>query len=245
MNQDAAGERDIKMALREEIRDYRDADKLVAYYKCDPTKSNASGNGVLYTSLYYLTLQRRGELTDEDCTEFRKIMDRCQTEYAGLYKRGPYHPDQNAMDDYIGLTTASRLIWEEISKDVLIYGQSTGWVYNNVQPAQFTFTSWFGRMPQVIAHFHWAAGETPPLWMQMYWSLALFYSSFAKKEDQDAWLMSWLMIQSRYGGLGKPMGWAARKWWLKYDENFPGIGAPGLVARCLDPGHPLGRYFIL
>lgn len=253
------------MGLREEIKPYLDADGLVAYQPTYPGQVNASGNGLLLTSLYYLCLVLRNEATIHlDRADFHALLKRCSVE-PGLLSRGPHHPDQQAMDDYLGVATACRaLVLPGTTARILSYGRNCPvklwgplrlfYHYNNVAPGQLhhpdgriNWNAWLGRMPQLVAHLQLAAGERPWPLRRLWWALVIAYSAFARKSDHDAWLMSWLLIwvyqdRRNWGGWSLVGDAACWYWRKRFAYTWP-EGMTGVLAQALGHGHPIVTYW--
>lgn len=233
------------MGLRDEIESYRDMDGLVAPKRTFPGQRNASGNGILYTAEYFLLLDLRGELLHpKDPADFMAVLLSCQNE-PGLFNRSPVHPDQEAPDDYLGLVLASEVLRLPYAMDIWAYGDRNHFVYNNVRPGKFTWTAWFGRMPQVVAHFQWCAGFTPALWRRLWWCGAVATAGFRGKGGEDAWILSWLLTRiierEHVGDSLERMAIKIWRWRLK--RAYPG-GMKGVFSRYFGPEHPIAKYWV-
>lgn len=115
--------------------------------------------------------------------------------------------------------------------------------YSTNDPQVVTRDSWLGRFPAVIAHFHWAADETPAWYLRLYWAFQIgVIAPRAKSSDCDAWILSWLLIYVMAGRswLGR---WAARRWFAALDKNFKG-GMNEVFATYFGPEHPTAKYFV-
>lgn len=157
--------------LSVEIKDYLQPDGLVSPSRY-PGK-DSTGNGLLYLSLYQVLRYRKLEMImgDVDYSAFNAIAA-CQIE-PGLFKRSPTKADQEGVDDYIGIAAYSRYARGPFARNILNYGQSHAWIFNNEVPGKFSWSSWFGRMPQVIAHFYYCAGLDPGFFRSLYWKVAM------------------------------------------------------------------------
>lgn len=233
------------MSLREEIKEFTDADGLVSPVKTFEGQRNASGNGLLYTSLYYLTLFKRGELTLDDIKRFIDIMKSCQGERIGTYTRGPIHSDRNtSFDDYIAVLACSRYLSSKISNEILNHGKSTAGYYNASPDPKFIFKQWLWRSPSFAAHCYFATGQKP-LWLfKTGWKVSILLALRKKKEDQDAWILTWLLCEAARG-VDPVCDEYIEIWYKKLHEVF-GNAARGICERILFyPDHPLGKYFVL
>lgn len=235
------------MTLKLDMQGYFDADGLVAYQPVPPGTRNASGNGVMLTSLYYMQLQARGELVDSDILDFCATISGC-AQFAGLYNRGPVQPDQQAQDDLVMLALASKKIGLLYSTSMLEYGRSTfpRYLYNNVNPGSMKFkdgrwnwNAWLGRMPQFVAHLQYCAGETPGFIKRLIWREVIDHSG--KPGDQDSWLLSWALCEAARGQTGLVAN-TILDWEMRMHGSFPG-GMKEVIAKCLNPEHPIAVYW--
>lgn len=253
---------------------YTDTDGCIAPTR-GPHQGSASRNGLLYTSEAFITMSRlmaNGVHYLSTGPEFTRLVNLCWKE-PGLLKRGPHFTDQEGPDDYVGVIACSAIYAPDILWKIYNYGQNKtklrgiftdgkttnlwlwksldfifGWVsvrynYNNVNPGTMSRSSWLGRQGQLIAHLHHALGTRPSFLLRMWWALAVFSASFAAKTDQDSWMLTWLLVTTYRGG-SRLCTLASKVWWYSLHKNF-GQEAQGICARTLEPGHPLGRYFVL
>ncbi len=234
------------MTLKEYIKNYMDSDNLVALNPTVPGQVNASGNGLLYTSLYYMCLSLRNELDESDHFDFDYLIRTCERE-PGLLMRGPHHGDQEGPDDYLGVTAASLLLsLPNIPAKIVAYGNHR-YIYNNVQPGtyyhpdgRFNWSAMFWRMPQVIAHFHHTNRSKPTLFHRIYWALAVMYSTKEPASNQDAWMLSYLLVSAH-----DDRSWICRqvfKLWNK-KRKAKGIAVKDIVMRVMGPMHPVTLYW--
>jgi len=242
------------MGLKDEISAYRDADGLVCNHRVEPGQVNSSGNGVLYTSLYFLLLKRRGELTPEDQLDYLSVMRSCEVPgFPGLLKRGPNQNDEESHDDYTGACAGLAKLSPGWAFRILAHGRAR-WVktpssilvnysYSVVIPGAWGgIKPWLGRMRQVVAHMHWAAGETPPWYDRLVWVMAVAFGKLDGK-DQDAALMNWLLIET-ISAPNRLELWALNRWTRRFQKSGWG-SMRAVVQRALsnDPSHPIVRYW--
>lgn len=242
------------MGLREEIYQggYVDQFGLIAPSRVTPDRVYGSQNGLLFTAEFVVMLKKRGELTFDAKEHFFNIYQKCMVE-KGLFARGPGHPEQEGPDDYVGIAALSYALDLPLAKWVLDYGRShpVSWGpltldynYNNVTPNTLDprGSSWLGRQPQLIAHLMWAAGETPPLWMRLWWCLVIVLSTFAEPGDQDARFLSWLLVNTgKHGWIEK----IAIKWWYyKLKKTYPDGMRSVAGSGYFEAGHPFIKYWV-
>lgn len=125
-----------------------------------------SGNAVLYMGHYALIQAHLGEPVDQawidHCYRLVQAVHN-NTGYYGLIDRKPGAPDPQAYDDYLGLVVASPMA----AAEVLHYGRTHNWNYNNVDPEANSFLDiilqkcrfWHRRLPGFVEHLKLANGE--------------------------------------------------------------------------------------
>ena len=177
---------------------------------------------------------------------------RCQ-KAEGLYNRSLTKKEQNGPDDYIGVATASRWMDAPFARYILLRGMlhrffCFRWIYNNVVPGQFTGQAWFGRMPHVIAHFHWCAGIEPNPFLQLYWAMAIIWSGlFGKRQGT---ILEYLMVESAIGGMAVDVARDIWRWGVGHRWGTSHMRDPVEFAmRCalqdeLGMDHPIVRYWL-
>jgi len=250
----------IAERLRRDIKaSYVDSDGLITYQQHPGDSPNGSGNGLLLCSLYILTLRDIGELTDVDKVWFHNVVMDSSVE-RGLLNRGPHHHDQEAMDDYTAVTAASSLYgWRDICEGILSYGQMRtvrtpygarlNYYYNNVKPGTFyhhdgrkNWSAWLGRMPQFVAHLHFAAWKDPGIFYRLAWRLAMWASKSADAKDTDAWLFSYLLCRAARAGSGRSeIHNAAEKWTVAFAAKHGNF--KNLLVQLLGDDHPISAAY--
>lgn len=222
-----------------ELSRYFDKQGLV-HYQCDPAES---GNGILYTSEYYLGLWSRGTLAETDARRFKASID-ALTVSPGLYKRHPNYMQaaNNAPDDYTGLAHAAWRLGLPFARDIVAHGRKTGWVFDTNQVPQMR--DWFFRMPQLIAHFLWAANERVPFWRQVWWAVSTWaVAAFTGPDDIDPWALTWHRVQVMNWRGYVFTRWAAEYFMVRFNRRFPaGMGQ----LRAVDfktMNHPVSHAF--
>lgn len=242
------------MSLRDEVGQYRQSDGLVSPEK-NPTL-DSTGNGILYTSLYFVALVLRGLARKEDLKDFEDTISRCRAlvyggfntyfPINGCYNRsGTKLDDQNGHDDYIGLALASKLMKTQHAADILnhrrLYSGLFKSVWNNREPGNFTTQAWFGRMPDVVAHFIWCAGERPNVLRRAYWSITLVTAALFNIKDSTSAMLSWCRYMAADDSC--PMVRLAR--WV-FEARFKKVwpcGMAQVLGVHFRPEHPLSIYW--
>lgn len=185
--------------LRDEIKNYRQPDLLVAP-KESPEK-DSTGNGIFYSSLYYLALHLRGEMIGDDVAEFRRIIEACEIRnQPGCFKRSPTKDnDQTGKDDYygilaccylFGLTHISTRIYEA---GACIRWFPLRWVYDIEEPGHFRINGWFGRFPEWTCVVKSASRKAwPNIFDEIKYSVHILTQVFFSKDDTTCWILSYL-----------------------------------------------------
>jgi hypothetical protein len=107
----------------------------------------SGGNGLRYTAEYCVALREHfatnteiSTFVDLEMDRIRNVIKSCQklwnfygqmSPINGLYNRHPTHPDQESIDDYIGLGTSSVMLtilpdFTDIASEIISYGQEQG-----------------------------------------------------------------------------------------------------------------------
>lgn len=237
------------MSLRDEIAGkYLDADGLVNPSPINPTDKGKTGNGLLYTSIYYMLLKRRGDLTKEDVDSFTKTVNRCMVityggwPMAGLLLRSPTKADLESADDYYGVCAATKSL--DLVGAFYQYGLCTNyglfrWNYNNQKPDTFTLQTWFGRFPWLPAHIQWCAGVKPNILRRLAWAFKIALDSFSS--SPEARIKGWLMISAT--GDCRLSSWAVMRWRQGLANRFPN-GMRDVMAEYFGDYHPLSIYWV-
>lgn len=249
----AAWPQDTGDEMRNSFGRYCDANGLIGLEE-NPGINIADGNGVLFTSEALVYLSRTGKANEGDRRRLVGVIRSLQAK-PGVINRNPppgYHETQEGWDDYVGLTTAARVLGGEaraLAQEVLEHGRTSlpPWFYNNEREGlrdhtgAYNIRATFGRAPWYIAHFYWCAGETPPEHLQMAWA-ACIGSYGPDAEDYGGWILQWLMIQALPDDAPLLCRSAARAWMKRFRARFP-EGIRGAMAGYFrDPNHPLIRF---
>lgn len=255
------------------------SDVPVASGQVDPT-----GNGLSYTSLYYMVLAQNGELTVQDKIDWFNVLESCALS-SGVFKRSPTKADQQGPDDYVALMSANKMlgniihicdvIVHGINKAPKIYGlislpyfyntENGDSIFRNVPIGQgrkwyqkvldiitfapkgqvFNDSAWLGRQPQLRAHFLFSANMKPGWFTKLWWIGNIIKSSYAKTANQDAWMLSWFLVQVA------PKGFLLDKakafWYSRREKLFNEKKGQhsAIAANYLNKDHPIAKYFKL
>ena len=168
---------------------YLDRDNLVSLDR-DPTPWS-SGNGLLYTGLFYTILGLRNELTIEDRVRWVSAVKACEVS-PGVYNRNPLREDFEAHDDYCGIASASAFMGDEFARDILEHGLKTDWHYDNTgkEPGLRSDHSRFlGR----VAFYYMAAGEVPGFLRRVGFNCGI--RAAIDSHDHGGKILAWLQVQ--------------------------------------------------
>jgi hypothetical protein len=251
------------MGIFEDLKAWTDADGLVAPRPCDPNGHSASGNGVLFTSETMVIASIVGALTSPEAGNYLNTMGKC-FKIQGLLCRGPFQPDQEAADDYIGLAAGLASIADGskfpirnayaniIAAQVLNYGAKNPvkgffglpfrYVYNNVNPGQWDPQAWLGRMQNVLVLYSYVLGRKIALWSKIWLSAACLMGAFAQKTDTDARILSWLSLyvaNSLQPSFLTKL--TAKIWNWRVKKDYPN-GMKDIFSLYFTPAHPIAVY---
>lgn len=188
------------MTLKEDILQYKESDGLV---DTKPTHGdNEIGNSV-YRDCYYLLLELRQEVVYDDMSAWRASLRTQQVIFDGKYVPGLYsrsiwkRNELQAHDDYIGIAAVSKLYdGGRTAREIIMYGSVNWNCWNNLAPFTSTFTTWFGRHPQFIAHLKFASGMRVGIFNTLTWCLGTFFGSFAPRTNTTAWMLNYLYVKT-------------------------------------------------
>lgn len=123
------------------------------------------------------------------------------------------------------------------------------YVYNNVRPGTLQFpdgklnlSAWLGRQLNLVAHFFYAAGMTPPALNQAVWVGAVASALNKKATDQDSWFLSWLLITAAQGRTISARD-TEIAWRVRYEQVVPGGRNQLFRTYFGNADHPLARYW--
>lgn len=237
------------MSLRDEILEYQQPDLLVVPKNevNGQERQDTTGNGLLYTSLYYILLYEHKELTEQDRQDFDRIVRSCMQE-PGLLDRSKTKPeDQNSRDDYIGVCVASRLMQLAISHDICEYGKTHGplwfkWYYKNTNEKSSLsvfFRAWFGRWIEVPALIQKCAFYKPNIFRRLYVFFKLLTSSV--NDDVSCLINSLICIAFRRQS--HLMDFSIMLYQIRLHKKHEN-GLKSVLERLLEPQHPIAKYWI-
>ena len=244
------------MALRDEIVPFIDGDGLVA-----PSLSGgqwkSSDNGVMYSSEYYVMLQKLGQLTAQDLIDFDQKMKSCLSPEGILCRVPQPNVDgQEGPDDYFGLMNACvQLGNTDIPRKILwAFIRYFGFL-NNDNPGTLTGSAFMARFPHLTACMVSAAF---PSWknplhiiarlacfpIYVYAAIILLLGdSFTSVDDTDSRRLSWHQWQCLKGvSLLCKLG--GRVWANRLYKDYGADGMKTVAKIYYHDDHPFGKYWI-
>jgi hypothetical protein len=179
---------------------YMDQYGLVATERIDGNPNWASGNALLYTSLYYIARLRESTFTSTSFDRFTKAVRTCQADKPGHFYRHPRwdRNDFPAHDDVIGLTTASYLMDNSagLAREIYDYLDRHNWVYNKSDRPLFPYVKTHVTMAAKLSHklniFDVKAWEAA-MASTLEGSTRLLTSGV--DQFHETWVLNWLMTQ--------------------------------------------------
>lgn len=235
--------------LRQDFALYTDPNGLLV---SEPNPGiNTSGNGLLYTGYYYMTLKLYGILTDADSQKFEQTVQACRKDgINGLYNRTPTKTDQEGPDDYYGIVSAASANYlnAPMSTDVYRYGNDTrvdlvNWVLNNESPGQFSLSAWLGRMPQFVAHCEMAAGKRPAIWRRAVWLSSVQLSDASNPDGNQSIVLTWLRAATIAPRM-RAMKLVAKDFRKRVMKNYPRGMKDVFAIYFNNPDHPLAKWAV-
>ena len=237
--------------MRNDFAQYTDSDGLLtpSYHP----GINSTGNGILYTAFYYMTLCQWSVINATDKQSFVTTIQACRAnQINGLYNRSPEAlNNQEGPDDYYGLASGAGQSYANVqmASDILTYGQSTSYlgifhyIYNNVNPGQFTLQSWMGRQFQLVAHFLFCNGKTPALWRRIWWCLSILFSSTKNPNGANDIILTWCQAAAMNDKRFFICHWFRNQWKKRLLKNYPQGMAQVFAIYFNNPNHPLALWF--
>lgn len=220
---------------------YRDP---VGFLSGQRAPNGSDGNAMLFAAHEKRLRVKLGDWSDGDEAMLMTRIRRLCEKKAGLILRPPpFSQDQDSVDDFIGYASIS----PSLAGDALRYGRANlfrpkifgsliGFRYHySILSDEQDVVAWLGRFPALIAHFQFAAGETPWLWRRLWWFFSVAFSG--SRTNQDPWILNWQMLETEGGKslLGRA---AFRIYRWRLNRNWVGL-AHVFSEYLRDPNHPI------
>ena len=238
----------VRMADKEtfesDFAPYRDQFGLI-----QNNPGGSSGNGLRYTSEYYILKFRYGLLTKDDTLQFESIVRRCFAE-PGLLNRSPKDKSPQKFDDYVAVSTASLIFELLLANDIKTYGLKHRWYYNNSKLPNLKFKdkwgAWFGKDQGLIAHFYYADQDTPSWFKTIAWTVNILLCAYTAKDSQDEWVLSGHQIIAYEWSHDRT--WVQDKvagiWRKRFRKQWGVDGMSVLLEKYFGHKHPLAKYAV-
>ena len=244
------------MSIRQEIIPYTDANNLVS-----PCLTHGilkgSDNGPMYTSEYYVILQKLNELTPADTANYKNKINTCINE-EGMLCRVPIGQDdgQEQVDDYYGVLNGCKQlkitsIPRRFLKAIFKYKGSM----NNESPGTFQWDAFMPRQLQLMAAMISAA--FPSWWNPIhvlirifFWHLYLYTAIIiatscigTDPSSTDPRRLSWHLVQtvSSHSLLCRL---ASYIWYWRLYKDYGPLGMQAVAKLYYQDNHPFQRYWV-
>ena len=197
-----------------------------------------TGNGIRYTAEFVLALHIHHALEPIEKTRIALVLDAC-FRLPGLLNRVPNaNTWQEGPDDYVAMATAGVFLNTNFAGLILNYGRNNGFVFNNINPGKFTFSSWLGRQRGLVTHWEFCAGESPGVIGQLFWGGGILLTLISP--SQDGFVLSWFQLI-----VAKDKNWMTkliyRLWKWRLLKKYPnGIG--GVLREYYGAMHPSSKW---
>lgn len=163
-------------------------------------------NGVLFLALFLLVSKVAGQSPIAHAGKFGALVETLvRKPFRGLFNRRPYGDmpvnRHEAHDNYAAICGMGALFGLDYAKEVLSYGQRTGYNYNNVDPDKYMGQQ--QRQGGEIAFYKICAGYKPAVWEYVWLIGGLAINAFKNDagETQLAWLRLYVMSRLEIKGM--------------------------------------------
>lgn len=221
-----------------------------------PKIGTISGNGVRFSCecivAYYIKVNHFGyvpDQADEDLiTKIIQAISACEIE-SGLLARTPANDrGQQSFDD----TICYLALYSEYAARFIERGENPTnalgipYVFNNLSSNSFSFDSWLGRSPALIAHAYFSAltsktrpSKEPNLFLKIAWLVAIYWD--ALNPGQDSKILSWFMVYVALNSKDKTILNACLYWKKKTAERYP-LGLGSILQSYYGFEHPNAKH---
>lgn len=246
----------ITMGIREEIKDYTDGNGLVSPSLVAPGTLQASDNGPMFTSEYYVILAKSNELTEQDKIDFSQKIEACINPQRMLNRVPVGQSDgQEGPDDYYGVLNAClHLDNTEIPRKFLCAAIKYRGSLDNVNPGKWDPDAVLIRQPQLLAAMIAAAF---PKWNPFHFlmrllafplflvaAVSLMISCVGTPMNQaDPRRLSWHLLQT-VSNKSLLCKFASFIWYRRLKKDYGTAEMNGVAAQYYQSGHPFIKYWI-
>lgn len=191
-------------------------------------------NAILFAAEFYWLLEAHGLLEAGDAFRFEDtVADLVAHGQRGLYHRNPGRTDRyEAHDNYVGVVAGSTLFGLSLGADVIRYGETHGWTYNNLAPDE-TGISYirFWRQPGEVAFYHLASYSQPDVFGFVWLFGSAVVSAFTASDNASGHLLDWLRFKAMDKSCAQKPNWmcqalypAKRFWISRLKSKTNGLG---------------------
>lgn len=157
--------------------------------------------------------------------------------------RAPGSSDLESTDNLVGFGVMGAFLSKYLLKRIYDYGRGHFWIWpsRNIVKENI-FRRWLGRQQQVVAHIKYALNIEPMMIQELWWSAAMYLSTKADINDQDAFVLSYLLYRVELRSTKR--SWISRlasNYWRKSQEKRNPEGIHRYI-KGWHPSHPALNY---
>lgn len=181
--------------LRDEFLSYLDVHGLVGSKPNQPQSYWTGGNQLLETYTGLVLMHLAGECEIDDLRRIIATTRACEVKF-GLYDKNPRvegrrRVDDITHDDIIGVSMGSSILGLPFAQEIVFFGESNGWVFNN---NQVIFTS--NAKPWHRSAYLIAAGKRPDLWSYVTLLAMCVLNALTAYDDASGKRLVWLILEA-------------------------------------------------
>lgn len=248
------------MSLRDEIKSYTDSNGYINPYPVAPTAGRSCDNACMFSSEYYIMLEKLKQDNHMDADEWEILIDKSSI-MPGLTVRYPGSTDLDAPDNIYGILAASKVLNKpQVAASILAYGVSNFGFFNTSNPGHiknkdgsWNWPAFQWRQPQQIFAAA-CASNTYKWWKFWYYPVELVTALIIATScyntpnfDTDARRLSWLLVQTV-----KDSSWlcslASKIWYKRLYKDYGSAGmaaVAGIYYQPQGPGNnPFSKYWV-
>lgn len=222
--------------------------EMLPYIVYDPLVSNRpgeqpDGNAVLYCGIAMVIKCIYSKLDEGDFAWFSAVYRDCRKS-RGLLTRGSHKAnDYESHDDYIGFCAGAQLAHDTWAAEVLGYGATHGWVYDN-SGISGTLSGWIRtwhvRFPGQVQHYKLCARRPLGLLDRIWWAIGMVSLGASESGYQKRWLKyrAYKNQDLRYWLCDM----AAAMWENGLRKRYPNLMGDVFAIYFKDTNHPFARW---
>lgn len=154
------------MSIRDDFKPYVDGNNLLAPNAVSPGMVRGSDNGPMYTSEYFIMLQKRDLTCAADIADYDNRISSCMSN--GMLNRAPNDVDQEGPDDYYGVMNGCIELGNVKIPRTILWSLIKGFGFlNNNQPGKWTGSAFMARQPWLVATM--VSASFPSLKNPLHW----------------------------------------------------------------------------